>query len=215
MSRKRFFATCCSSSVSKTTVRADFPASRASLKRMSTSYSSLACLSPPTRACFSTRLMRFSTVSRSLNCSSRSMISLSRTGFTEPSTCTILSLSKQRSTCMIASVSRMLPRNWFPRPSPLLAPFTSPAMSTISHVAGTMRSGCISSASLLSRSSGTVICPICASIVQKGKFAACAFALERQLKSVDFPTLGKPTIPALRAINIFNFNYILHFPPRR
>jgi hypothetical protein len=34
------------------------------------------------------------------------------------------------------------------------------------------------------------------SIVQKGKFALCAFAFDKQLKSVDFPTLGKPTIPA-------------------
>ena len=31
------------------------------------------------------------------------------------------------------------------------------------------------------RSSGTVITPIFGSIVQKGKLAACAFALERQL----------------------------------
>ena len=37
--------------------------------------------------------------------------------------------------------------------------------------------------------------PTLGSIVQKGKFADCAFALERQLKSVDLPTLGKPTIP--------------------
>jgi hypothetical protein len=34
------------------------------------------------------------------------------------------------------------------------------------------------------------------SIVQKGKLALCAFALDKQLKSVDFPTLGNPTIPA-------------------
>ena len=37
---------------------------------------------------------------------------------------------------MIASVSRILARNLFPSPSPLLAPFTSPAMSTISTVVG-------------------------------------------------------------------------------
>jgi hypothetical protein len=36
--------------------------------------------------------------------------------------------------------------------------------------------------------------------VQKGKLAACARALDKQLKSVDFPTLGKPTIPHFRAI---------------
>jgi len=33
------------------------------------------------------------------------------------------------------------------------------------------------------------------SIVQKGKFAACAFAFDKQLKSVDLPTFGSPTIP--------------------
>jgi hypothetical protein len=40
-----------------------------------------------------------------------------------------------------------------------------------------------------------VITPTFGSIVQKGKFAACALALLRQLKRVDFPTFGKPTIP--------------------
>jgi hypothetical protein len=40
-------------------------------------------------------------------------------------------------------------------------------------------------------------------MVQNGKFALCAFALERQLKRVDFPTLGKPTIPAFMK-NIFS-----------
>jgi hypothetical protein len=54
---------------------------------------------------------------------------------------------------------------------------------------------------LVSRSSGTLTCPNCASIVQKGKFAACAFALDKQLKSVDLPTFGKPTIPAFKAIS--------------
>jgi hypothetical protein len=33
-------------------------------------------------------------------------------------------------------------------------------------------------------------------MVQNGKFALCAFALDRQLKRVDLPTLGNPTIPA-------------------
>ena len=43
---------------------------------------------------------------------------------------------KQRTTCTIASTSRMLARNWFPRPSPFDAPFTSPAISTNSMAAG-------------------------------------------------------------------------------
>ena len=141
-------------------------------------------------------------VSRSFSCSSVSMISLSARGLTgSPPSRTTLSSSKQRNTWMMASVSRMLPRNLLPSPSPLEAPFTSPAMSTISQVAGTMRPGCTSSASLLSRSSGTVITPRLGSIVQKGKLAACAFALERQLNSVDLPTLGSPTIPHFKAMS--------------
>jgi hypothetical protein len=39
-------------------------------------------------------------------------------------------------------------------------------------------------------------------MVQKGKLAACAFAFDKQLNKVDFPTLGKPTIPHCSAINL-------------
>jgi hypothetical protein len=45
-------------------------------------------------------------------------------------------------------------------------------------------------------------------MVQNGKFAACAFAFERQLKSVDFPTLGKPTIPHFKDIVHLWFDFI-------
>jgi hypothetical protein len=43
--------------------------------------------------------------------------------------------------------------------------------------------------------------PILGSMVQKGKFADCAFAFDKQLNKVDFPTFGNPTIPA----------FIIHF----
>jgi hypothetical protein len=56
---------------------------------------------------------------------------------------------------------------------------------------------------LVKRSSGTVITPTLGSIVQKGKLAACAFALLNQLKRVDFPTLGNPTIPHFKAIVLY------------
>ena len=81
-----------------------------------------------------------------------------------------------------------------------------PAISTISIVVGTTFSGFTRISSLFNLLSGTVIVPTLGSIVQKGKFADCAFAFERQLKSVDFPTFGKPTIPHLRAIykNLFS-----------
>jgi hypothetical protein len=47
--------------------------------------------------------------------------------------------------------------------------------------------------------------------VQKGKFAACAFALDKQLKRVDFPTFGRPTIPHFKDIfkgekELFGYN---------
>ena len=131
------------------------------------------------------------------------MTSLSRIGSTDASTWMMLSSSKHLNTCMMASVVRMFPRNLLPNPSPLLAPFTRPAMSTISTVVGRTFCGCTSSASLFNLGSGTVITPRFGSIVQNGKFALCAFALDKQLKRVDFPTLGRPTMPHCRAMILF------------
>ena len=47
----------------------------------------------------------------------------------------------------------------------------------------------------LSRVSGTATTPTDGSIVQKGKFSAGTERLVSALNSVDFPTLGNPTIP--------------------
>lgn len=44
-------------------------------------------------------------------------------------------------------------------------------------------------------------------MVQKGKFAAWALPELIQLKSVDLPTLGSPTIPHLRDISV-QFNIL-------
>ena len=159
--------------------------------------------------------MRLSTVSKSLICNSKSIISLSRTGSTRPSTCTMLSSSKQRNTWRMASVSRIFAKNLLPNPSPLLAPFTNPAISTISTVVGITRCGCSISASLFSRSSGTVMTPTFGSIVQKGKLADCAFALDKQLKRVDLPTLGKPTIPHCNAIILSCYRLFFLFELQR
>ena len=105
---------------------------------------------------------------------------------------------------MIASVSRILAKNLLPSPSPLLAPLTKPAISTISTVVGmTPRSGLQSSPNLIRRSSGTVMTPTFGSIVQNGKLALCAFALLKQLNNVDLPTLGNPTIPHCKDIFFF------------
>ena len=51
--------------------------------------------------------------------------------------------------------------------------------------------------------SGTFTTPILGSIVQNGKLALCAFAFDKQLNKVDFPTFGNPTIPA------FIINFVL------
>lgn len=115
----------------------------------------------------------------------------------------------QHITWTIESHSLMLERNWLPRPSPLLAPFTSPAMSTNSTVVGTCctvggrqsrgrrherRSGqgltifwVLDILPRISkRRSGTATMPMLGSIVQKGKLAAWAFPFfTRALKRVD------------------------------
>ena len=185
--------------LSKETVLAFLPCSRTALYASRTATSTLASLFPAA-ATFCCLASLASTVSRSLSCNSVSIISLSLTGSIVPSTCVMFSSSKHLSTCIMASVSLILPRNLLPSPSPFDAPLTSPAISTISHVAGTILPGCTISASFVSLSSGTVITPTLGSIVQNGKLAACALALDRQLNKVDLPTLGKPTIPHFNAI---------------
>ena len=188
-----------SSLSSRSTARAEIPCSKAAFTRSYRSSCFRASLSPMD-ACLATFCMRVSTVSKSFNCNSVSMTSLSRIGSTLPSTWTMLSSSKHRNTCKMAWVSRMLAKNLLPSPSPLLAPFTRPAMSTISTVVGTVFCGWTISTSFSNRSSGTLMTPRFGSMVQKGKFALCALALDRQLKRVDLPTLGRPTMPHFRAM---------------
>ena len=84
-------------------------------------------------------LMRLSMVSRSSG--SVSMISLSRTGFTLPSTCVTFSSSKQRSALQNGIRFTNVGQELVAQPFALAGPFTSPAMSTISTVVGTIRSG--------------------------------------------------------------------------
>jgi len=68
----------------------------------------------------------------------------------------------------MASVSRMLARNWLPSPSPFDAPATSPAMSTNSTVAGMTFCGRAIAASFARRASGTSTMPTFGSMVQNG-----------------------------------------------
>ena len=127
-----------------------------------------ASLSPPAFATLPYFASCFSTVARSASASSVSIVSMSEIGSTLPATWTTLSSAKQRTTCAIASVSRMFARNWLPRPSPFDAPATSPAMSTNSTIAGSTFSGFAMAASRASRGSGTSTTPTLGSIVQNG-----------------------------------------------
>jgi hypothetical protein len=49
--------------------------------------------------------------------------------------------------------------------------------------------------------------PTLGSIVQNGKLADCALVLDKQLNRVDFPTLGKPTMPHFKAMDKFLCKY--------
>ncbi|MNV73519.1 hypothetical protein D3C71_1666780 [compost metagenome] len=122
----------------------------------------------PERAVLVWRCNAFSTVAISARHSSVWMTSMSEIGSTLPATWITLSSSKQRTTFTVASVSRMWARNLLPRPSPVLAPATRPAMSTNSTMAGTMRSGVMMSASCCRRGSGTSTTPVLGSMVQNG-----------------------------------------------
>ena len=80
----------------------------------------------------------------------------------------------------------MWERNLFPRPSPLEAPLTNPAISTNEIVVLMTFLDLDIFAKLLSLLSGTATIPTLGSIVQNGKFAACAlFEFVKALNNVD------------------------------
>ena len=112
----------------------------------------------------------------------------------------MFSSSKQRTTCAIASVSRILAKNLLPRPSPFDAPATKPAISTNSMVAAMHFCGLTMAAMASWRASGMVTVPSLGSMVQNGKFSAAIPFLVSALNKVDLPTLGKPTMPQLIAM---------------
>ena len=113
-------------------------------------------------------------VSSSASCNSRLMMSMSSLACLIISSSGLLSARtmsldlKARTTWQMAWHSRIAPRNLLPRPSPLLAPWTSPAMSTNSTVAGTTLSVSYILARTSRRSSGTGTMPTFGSMVAKG-----------------------------------------------
>ena len=73
--------------------------------------------------------------------SSKFIVSISLTGSMLPSTCTTFVSSKHLTTWIILSTSLIWDKNLLPSPSPLLAPFTKPAISTNSITACVIFSG--------------------------------------------------------------------------
>lgn len=135
-------------------------------------------------------------ISKSAKISSVLIISTSLIGSTAHSTCVTLLSLKYLSTCTMASTSLMWERNLFPNPSPLLAHFTRPAISTNSILEYIFFLDCDISASVSTLGSFTSTIPIFGFIVQKGKFSAgAAYDLVNALKRVDFPIFGIQTIP--------------------
>mmetsp|Transcript_17377 Transcript_17377/g.34898 ORF Transcript_17377/g.34898 Transcript_17377/m.34898 type:complete len:215 (+) Transcript_17377:523-1167(+) len=105
---------------------------------------------------------------RSLRHSSDWMVSRSRMGSTESSTCTISSLSKALRTWKMPSTAAMCERKALPRPAPSAAPLMMPAMSQTERQAGTTDGGFHRSTRYWKRWSGTGHFASLGSMVQKG-----------------------------------------------
>jgi len=180
-------------------VRAFWKFSKWSLYLTNMSIAFFASLSPDL-AIFSIRWIFLSIISRSFTCNSRSMISISLTGFTDPSICGRFSSSKHRKTWTIASQRWMSSRNLFPIPSPWLEPFANPGISTISTLAGVTLTGFTSLAISSSLLSGTSTTPRLDLDALKAKLLVSAFVFDMQLKIVVLPILVIPIIPHFSAI---------------
>src|SRR5579864_3932711 len=87
-------------------------------------------------------------------------------------------------------------RNRLPRPSPLEAPATKPAMSTNSTVAATTLRLLLMTARAERRWSETWATPTFVSVVEKGWAATRAEPPVSALNRLDLPALGRPTRPS-------------------
>src|SRR4030088_3537193 len=96
----------------------------------------------------------------------------------------------------MASQSRNDPRKRLPSPSPVLAPFTSAAMSTISKPVYTNFFEFDILPSRSTRSSGTWASATAVSVVENGCGATTVDAPVSALKRLDLPLLGRPTRPS-------------------
>ena len=98
--------------------------------------SAAASLLAPPRAVLRILSCLLFTASISARISSSVIVCMSAIGSILLLTCVIFASSKQRTTWTIASHSRTCDKNLLPKPSPLDAPLTRPAISTNSTIAG-------------------------------------------------------------------------------
>src|SRR5947208_2554116 len=96
----------------------------------------------------------------------------------------------------MASQSRKEPRNRFPSPSPVLAPLTRAAMSTISNPVYTSFLEFDILPRRSTRSSGTCARATAVSVVENGCGATMVEAPVSALNKLDLPLFGRPTRPS-------------------
>ena len=166
LNKVRLFANFFSSSVKSVMALAGIFLSMLWINFLITSICERASLSPDF-ASFSIFVFRRSRVSISEIMSSVLIVSISEAGSIVSLTWGTLPSSKQRTTCAMASTSRIWPRNLFPKPSPLEAPLISPAISTNSIVVGTIFLVWIYEVIISRRLSGTGTMPLFGSMVVK------------------------------------------------
>jgi len=85
--------------------------------------------------------MVFSRIYKSFAVNSLTIISISRSGLTSPSSWITSGSENARTTWKIPSVALISARKLFPRPAPVLAPLTRPAISKIVRAEGTLLLG--------------------------------------------------------------------------
>ena len=85
------------------------------------------------------------------------------------------------------SVAEICERKAFPKPSPVDAPRTNPAISTMDKYDATQDFGLKIWQRLSKRESGTATLALLGSIVQKGQFSEGTHSLDIRLNVIDFP----------------------------
>ncbi len=145
---------------------------------------------------------RFSTLWMSASKNSVSMVATSANGSTFPSTCVILSSSKQRTTSMMAAHSPYIPQKLIPKPFPLAGSAVHKA-SDIYEINTGMNGffGFYLGRKFFNtniRHSNS--CLVWFYGTERVVGRRSILGMSKRIKRVDFPTLGKPAIPILNAM---------------